>query len=217
MTGQPPRPDEGDLARFHNGDTLDNIPIVQLPQSDEPLRWRRVPLFAVVVLGAAVIGGLASVGILTLVDGDGHERTDRAAGGVHTPANSALDTPSSASSSPEPTEDPSTPAVEPKAAALEQVRVIQTPSTGGDAGASFCLVYTGSYSGAERDAILLLEPPAYQCQDMLPVDRTGQRAPLVTEAPVCEPPSRAAVLSFAETGGWEDEVMYTCLSEHRGA
>ncbi|WP_327657362.1 hypothetical protein [Streptomyces sp. NBC_00483] len=69
MTGQPPHPDEDDLVRFHNGDTLSNIPIVQLPQSDEPPSWRRVPLIAVAVLGAAVIGGLAAVGVLTLVDG----------------------------------------------------------------------------------------------------------------------------------------------------
>lgn len=109
----------------------------------------------------------------------------------------------------------SVPIVGQQSAPLEQVRVIQTPATGGDPGSTFCLVYTGSSSGPEREAILLMNAPAYQCSELLPYD--GVNSAFTTEAPLCEAPSRAAVVSFAETGGWENEVMYTCLTLADGA
>lgn len=194
MTGQP-RPDDEARARFHNGDTLDDIPIVRLPPTPQPNK-RRGLLLAVTVLATAVVGALAGVGILALVDDGSANSNGRTAQGAPTasPASPSAEKPS-AEAPPS-----SAPPITKQAAALEQVRIIQTPPTGGDPSSSYCLVYTGSSSGAEHEAILLMNAPGYQCQDMLSYDPTGETSPLVTEAPDCKAPSRAAVLSFAETG-----------------
>ncbi|WP_328634224.1 hypothetical protein [Streptomyces sp. NBC_00356] len=222
MASQPPQHDE-DLIRFHNGDTLGNIPVVQLSEpAAAPIR--RIPVLAVAIVGAGLLGSLAAVGAFTLLN---HDR-DAQAG--HAPAGAApiSSMPTAPANTPAPTTPASPSAQTPSPSAspttttrttsrLEQVRIIQTPPTGGDSGASYCLVYTGASSGTEREAILLMNAAGYQCQDMLPVDPTGENSPMMTEAPECAAPARAAVLSFAETGGWENEVMYTCLTEHHGA
>ncbi|MCX4906831.1 hypothetical protein [Streptomyces sp. NBC_00878] len=246
MSDKPHRPPHlsEELRRFHNGDTLDDIPVVRPagpvalagpagPVAAAVVRGRvrpRLPLLALVIPVAGVIGGLAGVGAFVLAD----HGPESAAQPTSPAARAAAATPeppamrkAPASSAP-PTPSPSPPHVaeapvpaesvwqEPRPV-LEQVRVIQTPQTGGDPGASYCLVYTGGYSGPEREAILLMNAAGYQCQDMLPVDPTGQQPPFSTEAPTCEVPARAALLTFAEVGGWEDELLYTCLYQHRGA
>lgn len=99
----------------------------------------------------------------------------------------------------------------------EQVSVIQAPKVQGDVATSFCLVYTGSWSSGAREAVLLIEAPAYQCTDLLRYAPEDGGA--FSEVPVlCQTPARAAVLSFAESSGWwGGEVYFTCLTRHSGA
>ncbi|RSR98047.1 hypothetical protein EF913_28365 [Streptomyces sp. WAC04189] len=221
---RPLRPDEEEeLARFHNGDTLGSIPVVRPapPPPPQPVREAgrrpRTPVIAAVALAAAVVGGLAGVGVLALTDDDGQGQRPEAAAPATTPSVAEHSTPAPDVGEPSqaPVPETSDPVVEQQSAALEQVRIIQTPATGGDPGSTFCLVYTGSSSGPERDAILLMNAPAYQCSELLPYD--GVNSAFTTEAPLCEAGSRAAVVSFAEAGGWESELMYTCLTSAVGA
>lgn len=212
---RPLRPDDKEeLARFHNGDTLDNIPVIRIPQArpngSSSARW--VALIACV----GVFGGLVGAGVAYFSEGrDGHTITHAPETSVSAPKTKGAGLPASPPSSPStPTQAASTLGTVTQAT-LEQVRIIQTPPTGGDPGSTFCLVYTGSSSGTEREAILLMNAPGYQCQDLLPYD--GINSPFSTEAPNCQPPSREAVLSFAETGGWDEDLMYTCLTKNHGA
>jgi hypothetical protein len=99
---------------------------------------------------------------------------------------------------------------------LEQIRIVQAPATGGDPSTAYCVVYTGSDSGGVRDAILLANAPAYQCADLLSYTPDGGGS-FSSEVPSCEPPARAAVLSFAEQSEWVGEVYFTCLTRHTGA
>ncbi len=214
---RPLRPDEEEaLARFHNGDTLDNIPVVRLPA--RRARWWP---WAAVVVGVGVLGGLVGAGV-ALFQGRGSEVEVQAGpGGSASPSQSFGEDRGSSSPSPSSSavasEAPPSVLAEPSSGGLEQVRVIQTPPTGGDPGASYCLVYTGSASGPEREAILLMNAPGYQCHDLLPFDPTGLTPAFTTDAALCAAPSRAAVVNFAEVGGWEGELMYTCLTRHSGA
>ncbi|MEU5996240.1 hypothetical protein ABZ837_00245 [Streptomyces sp. NPDC047197] len=208
MPRRPPRPDEA-LARFHNGDTLDNIPIVR-PSPPKPPEQPRYERLVLLTLAIAAVGALAEVGvgIVSLADGEEPARRREAAA------------PPTRTSSPPSTytapRDPA-PSSTVQTARVEHVRIIQTPQTGGDPGADFCLVYTGSYSGSAREAILLMGAPAYQCSELLPFDPSGERSPFTVGAPDCAPPARPALVEFAEPGGWEGDVQYTCLTEHNGA
>ncbi|MFF9285424.1 hypothetical protein [Streptomyces griseosporeus] len=224
---RPLRPDEEEaLARFHNGDTLDNIPVVRPLPPPAPVptaRWPRPAVLVSAALGAAVVGSLVGVGVVALVSGRGQGKTQaeqphsEVSAGATPASEQATAAPGGSPQVQTPSPADSEPIVGQQAAALEQVRIIQTPATGGDPSSVYCLVYTGSFSGSEKDAILLMNAPAVECHDLLPYDPSGERPPFSTEAPLCEAPSRPAVVSFAETGGWEDEVMYTCLTEHDGA
>ncbi|WP_151774304.1 hypothetical protein [Streptomyces abyssomicinicus] len=217
---RPPRPDEEAelLRRFHNGDTLDNLPVVQ--SLTPPPRRTPVGRLIAAVLGVGLLTGVGGALVAQRVLDDetpAAAPAPSAEAPTSPPAGSEAATPSPGNE-PEPEPEPeSEPEPEPtvRAAALEQVRIIQTPSTGGDVAATFCLVYTGSASGPEREAILLLNAPAYQCADLLPYDPAS--GPFMTEAPECAEPSRAAVLSFAESTDWGANLMYTCLTEHNGA
>ena len=84
MAGQPSHPDEDDLARFHNGDTLDNIPVVRLPaqatSSKRRRHWRHAPVVLVPVM--AIVGTLAGIGVAALMDGP-TEPPAAAAGAPH--------------------------------------------------------------------------------------------------------------------------------------
>ncbi len=224
MNGRPQRPlspdEEEELARFHYGDTLGGDPVVcpaPPQQAQEPAARPRAAVVAAVALAAAIVGGLAGLGVLALTRDDGQERQPEAAAPAATPPVAEHTTPAPDVGEPSqaPTPEVSGPGVGQQSDALEQVRIIQTPATGGDPGATFCLVYTGSSSGPGRDAILLMNAPAYQCSELLPYD--GVNSAFTTEAPICETTSRAAVVSFAEAGGWESELMYTCLTAAAGA
>ncbi|MEU5097612.1 hypothetical protein [Streptomyces sp. NPDC020996] len=219
---RPPRPDEEDLIRFHNGDTLENIPIIRPPAAAPVQRpaWLMLSGIAVVV---ALVSGLAVVGVLRLLAGGGSPAAARRPAGAPVPETAVAPSPTSGSpaaevpsltpsTSPSPSESLAV-AAQPQ---LEQVRVIQAPVTGGDPGTSYCLVYTNSASGSVKEAILLANAPAYQCTDLLPYDPQGGGS-FSTEAPSCEVPARAAVLSFAEDSEWAGTVYFTCLTRHTGA
>lgn len=223
---RPLRPDEEDLIRFHNGDTLDNIPIIPTPAPDPVGQRSWLPLAGMAV-AAAVASGFTVAGVTDLAAGDG-THTDSRPPARSSAAGSAAVSPSPSSgtsiaSSPANSAPPPTPSVSPSPGLmaatqpqLEQVRVIQTPATGGDPSTSYCLVYTGSDSGGVKEAILLANAPAYQCTDLLKYDPEGTGS-FSTEVPSCEPPARAAVLSFAESSEWADSVYFTCLTRHTGA
>lgn len=224
---RPPRPDDEELIRFHNGDTLDNIPVIRLPAAAPPAPqpWSRLTLACVAVLAAAV-SGLAVVGILHLA-ASGSPHTDArppiAPSAVASSAGSPVSSPPASSpptSAPAPSSSASPSQSESLAVAaqpqLEQVRIIQAPATGGDPGTSYCLVYTGSESGGVKEAILLANAPAYQCTDLLQYDPEGAGS-FSEQEPSCEPPSRAAVLTFAENSEWAGAVYFSCLTRHTSA
>ena len=84
----------------------------------------------------------------------------------------------------------------------------------------YCITYTGSESEGRADAVLLVNPPLYQCEDFLfsthPQDMTSvwEEFP-----PDCSgtPGGRAAHLSFAESTTWYGSDAYTCLLLNDGA
>lgn len=149
---RPPRPDE-ELARFHNGDTLDSIPIVRLPiaSSRRPSLW-----WGAVIVPVAVFGALAGAAVAHFAgDGssrdEGRSRDDGKSSAVGstplresepevTPSASVWTAPPPSSESPEAAAE----------GGPEQVSVIQAPTVQGDVATSFCLVYTGSWSGGAR-------------------------------------------------------------------
>lgn len=203
---RPPRPDE-ELTRFHNGDTLDSIPIVRALPSPERRRHGRLVLL---VLAVAAVGALAGVGFVSLADGEGP-------GGKEAGGKEQVAAPLTTTSAPPSTYSAPNGPPPSSATQVEQVRIIQTPQTGGDPSSDYCLVYTGSFSGPAREAILLMGAPAYQCSELLPFDPSGETSAFTVDVPDCAAPARPAVITFAEPGGWEGEVQYTCLTEHNGA
>ncbi|WP_329140973.1 hypothetical protein [Streptomyces sp. NBC_00670] len=219
---RPPRPDEDeDLLRFHNGDTLDNIPVVRLPP-DPPqgATTQRVPVWRLAAGAVAVAGvsALAVIGALQLARGDGGAPQAAAAPERSSGAAPASTPDRSVSAAPAPSESvweapaaSATPAV----GGLERVRVVQAPETGGDPGVTYCLVYTGSSSGDVRDAILLMNRPAAECTDLLQYDPVaGAFSDSELE---CAAPSRPVLLTFDEASAWAGSVLYSCLTRHHGA
>lgn len=218
-----------DKIRFHNGDTLESIPVVRI---DEPER-RRIPWRTVGgVLGAALlVGGLFG---LSFALGEGEPTPTAAAPDDETGPTA----PVSAAPSPEPvptvtvtrtptptvtvTEQASeavpAPYVEP--VAMEYVYVISAPFTGGDPGTNYCVSYTGSSNGDGALAVLQAEVPAYQCHDFLfsthPDDQMGV---FETTPPDCSDTEggRTAQILFDPMTGWGDGVLYTCLLANNGA
>lgn len=215
MTSQRPRPDEDDLARFHNGDTLDNIPIVKLRSAAPMSRRRQAFLWGSAIVSFGLIGALIGVSAVRWA-GDRPPAASTHAGSESTAKGQGA--PRSAMTMPSvtPWTEPSPSVEATKESQLEQVQVIQAPATGGDPSTTYCLVYTGSGSGSTRDAILLSNVPAYQCTYLLPYDPAGNGA-WSTVAPDCTPPARPAVLSFTDRTGWAGAVYFTCLTKNSGA
>lgn len=207
---RPPRPDKEDLDRFHNGDTLDNIPVVRLPEqphhtpSPFGLRSWTLGLAAVAV---ATVGALAAVGALQLAQGEAPTRPVAEA--------SSPDAREVVSSQPAPTPSAAESPEITRASTPEQVRIIQAPVTGGDISTTYCLVYTGSDSGGVREAILLANAPAHQCADLLSYDPVI--GSLYESVPTCEPPARTAMLVFDASSSWGNALYFTCLAQHTGA
>lgn len=214
---RPLRPDE-ELDRFHNGDTLDSIPIVRLPvpSSRRPsLLW-----WGAVIVSVAVFGALAGAAVAHFAgDSDSSAQDDGRSSAVGSTPLRESEPEVTPSASVSVWTAPPASSESPEVAAEtgpEQVSVIQAPTVQGDVATSFCLVYTGSWSEGGREAVLLIEAPAYQCTDLLRYAPEDGGA--FSEVPVvCQTPARAAVLSFAESSGWGGAVYFTCLTLHSGA
>lgn len=99
---RPPRPDE-DLERFHNGDTLDSIPVIT---ERRRLPWKRT---LVGVMGAVALTALVFVLIRPQHDQRG-ATASRQAGGTSASAGTETTAPPS-SSEPTPSKDSATPVV----------------------------------------------------------------------------------------------------------
>lgn len=201
---------DNDLVRFHNGDTLDNIPVIRDIPS-RPIPWRTVGG----MLGAAIfLGGVfgASFG---MGDRSHHDTADASPPTVSV-------TPSSNAPAPAPavtvtTESTETvtavPSVEPHQpyaeTVLEQVYVVETPVTGGDPSTDYCFTFDDSYG-----TVLLADALPYECQDFLfsthPKDMTGvfESAPVDCSA---TPGARSAELTFAASTDWGEGQAFTCL------
>ncbi|MFJ6085120.1 hypothetical protein ACIQI8_27300 [Streptomyces sp. NPDC092369] len=224
---RPPRPDEEELLRFHNGDTLNSIPVIRLPERQPPPPPRTQPnwwMLGATSVAVAALGALATVGVLQLVFGTDPGRQASAAGTTPQPQNAspvpAQSTSAPASGTSLPVQPSPSPSVSesPQIAAAsgpEEVRIIQAPATGGDIATTYCLVYPGSESDGVKDAILLANAPAYQCADLLSYDPV--HGSLHETVPVCEPTARATMLVFDPSSGWGDALYFACLTQHHGA
>ncbi|MGW2501842.1 hypothetical protein ACWCXL_12120 [Streptomyces sp. NPDC001588] len=229
---RPPRPDEEELLRFHNGDTLESIPVIRLPEAPAPTPTRsglNVWALGLAAVGAAVVGGLAAIGAVQLAHGGTPKQPVEAASSPEAVA--AAPSPTTAAPTPASKPSPSTTASRhtatsrpspsgkapgvTSARALEQVRIIEAPATGGDPSTTYCLVYTGSESAGQREAILLANAPAYQCTDLLEYDPVN--GSLHESPPVCEPPSRTAQLTFDPSSSWGDAMYFACVGRNHGA
>ena len=218
--------DDDELERFHNGDTLDDIPVIRVPQVPPPglrplspeqlkrsarLSWGKI---GALTLTGAGIGALAVAGGISLADnGNQHSPVPQVAKSSLSPTPSDTE----AEPSPEkPDKETGAESVSPSSGPVS-VNVISSPATGGDISSSYCIKWTGSAAGTERDAVLLLEAPGYQCSAFV-VDRaTGKvRGPqgVLSEFPVTclAPKTYAATLKNA----W-DMTYYVCLADHHGA
>ncbi|MEU1783917.1 MULTISPECIES: hypothetical protein [Streptomyces] len=112
-------------------------------------------------------------------------------------------------------------------APLQVVHVISEPATVGDPGSAYCVAWTGSGSGDEKNAVLLMNAPGYQCAaslvgtDGLGVRSDGQSV-FYDSLPYCVPAypntrvTYPAVLDFPNDGGARPPV-YVCLLTHTGA
>ncbi|MFJ4787607.1 hypothetical protein [Streptomyces sp. NPDC088794] len=224
---RPPRPDEEELLRFHNGDTLNSIPVIRLPGHQPPPPPRVQPnwwVLGATAVAVAALGALATVGALELAHGDDPRRQTSAAGTAPQPQSTS---PAPAQSASTPTSGTSLPVQAPPspsasespqiaaASGPEEVRIIQAPATGGDIATTYCLVYPGSESDGVKDAVLLANAPAYQCADLLSYDPV--HGSLHDMLPVCEPTARAAMLVFDPSSSWGDALYFACLTQHHGA
>lgn len=212
-----------EMIRFHNGDTLDSIPIVRIPEPERPrLPWRVITATLAVALGAGTAVGL----VLASQDGP-----------IHTVATDPS-TPSTAVSSSDVTSETPSPRVtvttvvtttpptpQPEAVPTEaedsyvqqapyadvnaeSVYISQVPATGGDPSTDYCLNYT------DGSAVLMAEAPKTLCHDFLfsthPSDGQGV---FETVPPLCAttPGGRLAQLYFDPSTMWSDDGVYTCL------
>ncbi|MER6432132.1 hypothetical protein ABT272_31080 [Streptomyces sp900105245] len=108
------------------------------------------------------------------------------------------------------------------------MNIISEPSTGGDPGVLYCVAWTGSGSGTDRDGVLLMNAPGYQCGANLvnsagTVDVLGDETvvfyeteqdctPLYPETHLTYP----AVLDYSSLGD-QETPQYVCLTEQTGA
>lgn len=148
---RPLRPDE-ELDRFHNGDTLDSIPIVRLPvpSSRRPsLLW-----WGAVIVSVAVFGALAGAAVAHFAgDSDSSAQDDGRSSAVGSTPLRESEPEVTPSASVSVWTAPPASSESPEVAAEtgpEQVSVIQAPTVQGDVATSFCLVYTGSWSEGGR-------------------------------------------------------------------
>ena len=149
-----------DLIRFHNGDTLHNIPVVRLPPPANPhprQAWRKV---AATVAGATLAGVLGGWVIGKTVGGAVAGRPASASSGqpaVTTTAPSPTPTVTVRQAQPVPEPAPSW-RREPSAG-MELVHVIISPATGGDPSMDYCITYRLGI-GRQSRCCPACEPPA---------------------------------------------------------
>ncbi|GAA1934315.1 hypothetical protein [Streptantibioticus ferralitis] len=242
---RPPRPDE-DLIRFHNGDTLDNIPIVQVQARR---RWKDIAVAAAVLM---VLGGC----VTAIVTRSGSKMPGAAPTASVSEKPSAVGSLPASPSSTQPVQaaapaSPSCITVHFKAATgpvscqpvsaicadgapyfipqidelcggfptLQTVHLLSMPQVGGDPGANYCIAFTGSGSDTGRDGVLLMNTPHYQCSaDILP-DSQGRK--FFSSVPSCQldPGTRMvypAVLDF-RTVAPGTAPEFVCLMGNDGA
>lgn len=214
-----------DMLRFHNGDTLESIPVVRLEPDPPRIPWRTV---------AGVVGTMAFVGSLVGLSVGLGERNKTAVSADPMPSVTSAESATPQVTVPPPvvptvtaTVTQTAPAPPPAEqdsyiqqapyidASAETVMVSVTPSTGGDPSMDYCLTYEA------EGAVLLANAPVYACQDFLfsthPKDGAG-----VFEV---EPPTecgdttggRLAQLFFEPSTAWGEGSSYTCLLANDGA
>lgn len=209
---------DDDLIRFHNGDTLDNIPVIrdEGPRSGFP--WKTV---AGVFGAAALVGGV--IGLSFALGDRADDMTSAVAGSPSASASASQAAPSptpavtvTAHSTETVTAEPTSQAQQPYASPeLEQVYVVETPATGGDPGMDYCFSFDDSYGTS-----LLVNAPAYLCQDFLFSTHPDDMQGVFENSPVdCSgtPGARSAEVTFATSTYWGAGHAYTCLIANDGA
>ncbi|MFG2144325.1 hypothetical protein ACGFRG_09015 [Streptomyces sp. NPDC048696] len=261
----PSRPPEGplhldeDLIRFHNGDTLDNIPVVRNP------RPRRFTGKDIALAGIIVLVGAASGALLALHPSG---RSSDGAPGDQRPETSLK---SSAAAKDDPKPGTHVASVPPTArttcvtvtyktpagprdckstddickagapwytsaidslcgapVAIQTVRLLAQPTTGGDPGSSFCIAWTGSRDGVGRDGVLLMNASGYECGADVVDPQTGLAFNPAGSTRFSNTPQSCAdtypltrltypaVLDYSRLTP-DEPAMFVCLTEHAGA
>lgn len=205
---------EEDMIKFHNGDTLDSIPVIRPWSQSSRWSWR---------VGAGVLGVSLCVGSIlgwSLAMGERSHQAPSAAPSSSAPVAAPAVTVTATATTAvtvQPTYEESESYGYPY---MEQVYVKSAPSTGGDPGTDYCFSYLGGASAQGESVILLSSAPAYQCQDYLfsthPRDGVGV---FELVPPNCSgtPGGRTAQVTFDPFSGWDMGVMYTCLLFNDGA
>jgi hypothetical protein len=215
--------------RFHNGDTLDSIPVVR-PTVPLPPGLRRLPpdpevfpsqpaprvspLVATIIAGAAVIGALSGMVVAWAPQDD---------------AATAQPVPSASPSvtvhvQPEPTPPAPTATVTVRAeptyteepdAAWESVWITVAPATGGDPTTDYCLAYDYDSVASVIPATLLANAPAWQCDDYLFSTHPSDMEGVWEETPpdcTATPGGRTVQVAFDPMTEWGGgTVLYSCL------
>lgn len=206
---------EEDMIKFHNGDTLDSIPVIRdISAQSSPLVTNR-QLWCI-SLGLALVTGAVTGLVLSQHDGSPAPNraaavspsavvTTKAPAPVPTVTATATVTTRATVEVPRSYAQPS----------VEQVYVVRAPATGGDPGTDFCFSYDDSYG-----TTLLADAPAYLCRDFLfsthPKDGLGVFEETVPDCSAT-PGGRAAQINFSAQSGWGPSTLYTCLLRNDGA
>lgn len=216
--------DDDDKIRFHNGDTLDSIPVIRDVPQRRSIPWRTV---AGVVGTAVLVGTIVGISV-----GMGERNRPQAA----TP-DAPLPVTTAPVAAPSPvvptatmtetvTATPTDPQPQPPVqqapyvpdytdAAMEEVVIVNTPDTGGDPSTNYCLAYL------EQGATLLANAPGYMCHDFLFSTHPSLEQSVFEEVPPAEcgdtPGGRLAILVFDPVSSWGGDPLYTCLLMNDGA
>lgn len=197
---------EDDLIRFHNGDTLGNIPVVRPRDrsSSPPLRTLLITVAVAALVSGSAVGWALS---------QGGQETSAAPPPVKA-AQATRSVPPSFSPAPAPTitvwQAPSDPTPEAEPEPVETIYVGDAPATGGDPSTDYCIFYTDHGS-----AVLLANAPDYLCDDVIfsthPSTGSGVWE---EEAPDCSatPGARPVFFVFGESTSWYGADAYTCLA-----
>ena len=213
-------------VRFHNGDTLDSIPVVR-PTVPLPPGLRRLPpdptvfppqapgrnLAALgwVVAGALVVGALVG---LSIASADNGAKVEASTSSEQPTAPAAEEAPSTPSPTPSLSIWQAPEQVPESVPEWEDIEVCSTPATGGDPSTDYCFSYAYDPESTTMQAALLANASDYACDDYLfsthPSDFEGvweERPPDCSSTPG----GRTARVYFGPMTDWSDVVLYTCL------